>query len=116
MYVYIDGDNIGMKIEQGFIDDNEGGLANISSELQRITKEISCKLKELDHEIIFSAADGILCKSAYINRVTIETVLNDLNSMFTFSAGIGDSLEECYIALRYAKSSGRDRVVIYTEI
>lgn len=116
MYVYIDGDNIGMKIEQGFIGDNEGGLANLSSELQRITKQISCRLIELEHEIIFSAADGILSKSVYIDKVTIETVLNDLKSMFTFSAGIGDSLEECYIALRYAKSSGRDCVVTYMEI
>lgn len=103
-YIYIDGDNIGLKIEQSFLNNNEAELIEINFKVINAVKQISFYLKSCNQEIIFSGADGIISKGIEINIHDLLKTVRTIDPDLTFSIGIGSSLKESYIALRYAKS------------
>lgn len=60
MYAYIDGDDIGLRIENSFMNNNEIRLKEINELVKEVIEKITIYLKENNHEIIFSGADGII--------------------------------------------------------
>ncbi|MBU1002446.1 MAG: mCpol domain-containing protein [Proteobacteria bacterium] len=114
-YIYIDGDDIGLRIENSFLNNNEKRLSEINRHVKKTIKRITKYLTDQKYNIIFSGADGIICKADNkidINALTRSTI-NDMG--ITFSVGIGNTLHESYIALRYAKCHGKNRAIC-TEI
>ena len=114
-YVYIDGDNIGLKIESSFLENDEDSLITINNQVKLIVKEITDSLIELGQEIIFSGADGIICKGNKISNLHLLKTIRSISRNITFSIGSGNSLSDCYIALRYAKSKGKNIAVDYSD-
>lgn len=114
-YTYIDGDNIGLKIELSFLENDEDSLIIINNQVKEVVKDITDWLIQLGQEIIFSGADGIICKGTKINNVLLLKMIRSRSENITFSIGSGNSLSECYIALRYAKSIGKNIAVDYSE-
>lgn len=108
VYAYIDGDNIGLLIEKSFMDNNEKELQKINSNVKSIVNEITEYLIEIDVEIIFSGADGIICKSKNINKASLVEKIRTFSDKITFSIGFGNSLKDAYMALRYAKSNNKN--------
>lgn len=119
MYIAIDGDDFGRRIASCFIRNDEEALSIASAELQKAAARISNLLVSRGFKVVFSAADGV-------TAVTAEAT-HDFGSLFvaiqglsppelTFSAGVGTSLREAYIALLAAKSSGKNRLSIYAEL
>lgn len=115
-YTYIDGDNIGLKIELSFLENDEDDLISINNQVKVIINEITTYLESLGQIIIFSGADGIICKGIDINNSDLLKMIRSKNQSITFSIGKGESLSGCYIALRYAKSVGKNIAVTYTGI
>lgn len=113
VYVYIDGDDIGLRIENSFLNNNEEALRNINNEVSSLVTSITNHLTSLHCEIIFSGADGIICKSNKLELHKLKAVINEISKEIKFSIGAGTTLRDSYIALRYAKSHGKDRVAIY---
>lgn len=113
-YIYIDGDNIGLSIEQSFLNNEEQNLREINQNVISAISKISDFLVENNCEIIFAGADGVIAKGININNENLlkftRSVCNDL----TFSIGISDSLKGCYIALRYAKSESKNILTEYS--
>lgn len=114
-YLYIDGDNIGLKIEQSFLNNNEAELNKTNLKVITAISDISAHLKKISHQIIFAGADGIITKGNEIDIITLLNFTRDLNTDLTFSIGIGNNLKNCYVALRYAKSSGKNIAVDYSD-
>lgn len=110
-YIYIDGDNIGLKIEQSFLNNDELELHKINSKIIDIIKSITDYLNSTNHNIIFSGADGIICKNENLDTLSIIKAIRSFSPEITFSIGIGNSLSDSYIALRYAKSLSKDVAV-----
>jgi hypothetical protein len=113
MYAYIDGDDIGLKIENSFMNNDEVGLASINNKVKEIVEKITLYLTSNDYKIIFSGADGIICKK---ENIEIKPILDFIRSnvhYVTFSLGVGNSLRDSYLALRYAKSNGKNIGAIF---
>ncbi len=111
-YVYIDGDDIGLKIEKSFMTNNEAELRVVNTEVDRAVSTISNQLKDRDFDIIFCGADGIICKKDKIDIEVLHSYISGLNFSIRFSVGIGNTLREAFLALRYAKSNGKNGIAI----
>lgn len=112
-YIYIDGDDIGLKIESSFFDNDEVQLQAVNSDIKYIVREIEKYLTSLSFKIIFSGADGVIAKGEVVDSLSLLTFVRNINTNFTFSVGIGNSLRESYSALRYAKSKNKNIAVEY---
>lgn len=111
-YLYIDGDNIGLKIENSFFNNDENSLKVINNMVFDSIAGIANFLKIRDQEIIFSGADGIICKGPDVSLPELIDYIREISSVLTFSIGSGGSLRDAYIALRYAKSVNKNIGVV----
>ncbi|ELU5587707.1 hypothetical protein CYK73_09945 [Clostridium perfringens] len=114
MYAYIDGDDIGLRIEQSFMDNDELNLKKVNDNVKLIVEKITTYLIKNKAEIIFSGADGIICKGEDLDAKKIIEFIRNISKEISFSIGVGISLRDAFLALRYAKSSGKNIVAIYT--
>lgn len=113
MYAYIDGDDIGLKIENSFMNNDEQNLSLTNNKVKEIVDKITIYLLEDKYEIVFSGADGIICKRDTVDVKRILAFIRDKTDDITFSIGAGNSLRETYLALRYAKSNGKNIGVLF---
>ena len=67
-----------------------------------------------EQQIIFSGADGIIAKGQELEIRELLEVVRNIQLDLTFSVGIGVTLRGCYMALRYAKSFGKNIAVDYS--
>jgi hypothetical protein len=111
-YIYIDGDDIGLKIEKSFMTNDEMDLQAINSEVNRVITQLADDLSASGCEILFSGADGIILKTQTPHIEYIHSILDSLGTALTFSIGVGGSLREAFLALRYAKANGKNGVAI----
>jgi hypothetical protein len=108
MYAYIDGDDIGLRIENSFMNNDEIRLKEINDGVKEIVEKITIFLEENNYTIIFSGADGIICKSEELDIKQILEFIRNNSEEISFSIGVGNSLRDSFFALRYAKSSGKN--------
>lgn len=113
MYAYIDGDDIGLKIEKSFMENDEFNLSLINNKVKNMKEIITTYLVANGFEIIFSGADGIICKRNDIESAEILDFIRKNVQGITFSLGVGKSLRDSYLALRYAKCNGKNICAIY---
>lgn len=113
IYVALDGDDIGDSIRRYFLENDEKNIAKKSKEVVAVTKRIRNYLKDLNFKIIFCAGDDILSKGESIDINEFSNFLMQTRDTCTFSVGIGNTLERTYVALRYAKSIGKNKIVKY---
>lgn len=107
MYAYLDGDDVGLRIENGLLINSEDVLRRTNTEVNSVVYELTEVLISSNHEVIFSGADGIICKSDQIDVERIHSFLRDTKSSICFSIGIGHSLSDAFAALRFAKANGK---------
>lgn len=119
MYVAIDGDDSGRKFTACYINNDETGLCQVVGKLEQATEKIAELLRLDGYRIIFCAADGVTAAidSQKIEfSETFERIRKASPSGFTFSAGIGSTLREAYIALLNAKCSGKNAFCLFSDI
>ena len=112
-YTYIDGDNIGLRIEQSFLNNSEDELTLINEGVIEIIALITEYLINNNQKIIFSGADGVICKGKNLEDIQVLSMIREKSKNITFSIGSGFSLRDAYMALRYAKSINKDVAVRY---
>lgn len=112
-YTYIDGDNIGLEIETSFLENDENTLIAVNGLVKQSILLITEFLIEKEQIIIFSGADGIICKGESLDVSEVLDFIRLNVKKITFSIGIGMNLKDCYIALRYAKASNKNIGVSY---
>ncbi|MEW6456730.1 MAG: mCpol domain-containing protein [Acidobacteriota bacterium] len=115
IYIALDGDDVGRHIEKFLIENKEQDVAELSEQITNTVQEITAYLRSIDFEVIFSAGDSILCKGGSIDIRKLSNYLAKTNKVCTFSVGIGNTLEKTYVALKYAKSRGKNTIVKYSE-
>jgi hypothetical protein len=113
IYIILDGDDIGLKIERSFLENDEVSLKKINENIKQIVENISLNLISIGFEIIFSGADGIIGKGDKIDLEDFSKFVKENCLPYTFSIGIGDNLKGSFLALRYAKSISKNVLVVY---
>jgi len=118
MYVVIDGDDSGRKIAACYINNDESSLRKASRSLEKSAHDISNLLQSEGFRIIFCAADGVSASNPKLDDFssTFEKVRSIAVDDLTFSAGVGRSLQEAYVALLNAKCTGKDKFCSYEDI
>ncbi len=112
-YISLDGDDIGNKIAKCYLENDEAKLTRTIHELNSILTQIRDYLNFRGFEIIFFAADGIACKGLDLDLLAFSQHLQKVGKpMYSFSVGIGDDLQSSFIALKYAKSIGKNTIVV----
>ena len=109
-YIYIDGDDIGLMIEKCFMGNDEKNLKKINTTINRAITQLTEYLTKEGCDIIFSGADGIIFKKQNPNTAAILSHINTINTSITFSIGVGNSLREAFLALRFAKANGKNGI------
>lgn len=114
IYITIDGDDIGNKIAAAYYDNDEVQLAVINRDLNDILDNALEFLKISGFEMVFFAADGIVCKGDKENVSDIAAYMKNAGrGKYTFSAGVGYDLRDAFTALKYAKSKGKDKFMFF---
>ncbi|RLD57138.1 MAG: hypothetical protein DRJ01_14240 [Bacteroidetes bacterium] len=112
-YFYIDGDDIGLRIEKCFMDNNETNLMQINELVNNLVQSITEYIIGNNGNIIFSGADGIICKSKQLEADDIHKFIREQTNDITFSIGVGYNLNSSFLALRYAKANGKNTAFLY---
>lgn len=111
-YISIDGDDIGNKITSCYLWNDENKLNLISKQIEESTLKIATLLELNGFYVIFRAADGVVARTN--TDCNYEELFIRINSCtthgITFSAGVGSSLREAYIALLNSKSNGKNKL------
>jgi len=115
MYAYIDGDDIGLKIEKSFMNNDEINLQKINNDVINAVNSISNQLITDGFDIIFSGADGIICKRNYIDIKELFDLIGYNSMEINFSLGVGPSLCDAFLALRYAKANGKNTAALFND-
>ncbi len=119
-YISIDGDDIGRRIAAMHLANDEENLSAFVLSVQDKVEQITRVLDEAGYTIIFSAADGVVGRSESCDLDNIELLYKQITAIggtsLTFSAGVGQSLREAYVALLSAKSNGKARICSFSEM
>jgi len=111
-YVYIDGDDIGLRIEKCLLTNDEIGLQEINKTINQAISHLTNYLIKQECHIIFSGADGIIFKAENPQIEEVQSYIAATEKTIAFSIGVGNSLGEAFLALRYAKSNGKNGAAI----
>lgn len=118
-YIAIDGDDVGRRITAMYLRNDPISLGEIAAMVQDKVQQIAGTLRAQGFTVIFCAADGVVAYAASpLSGVSEVYQLIQLigGNELSFSAGVGGSLREAYVALLSAKSNGKARMVKYEDI
>lgn len=111
-FVTVDGDDIGRRLAACYLSNDVEALVSTKSLVELKTHQISQLLTETGFEVLFCAADGVTAYSQQrdLNESVLYQSIKDIvGDELAFSMGIGAALREAYVALLYAKSTGKAR-------
>jgi len=118
IYVSVDGNRIGSKIEALMIRGDIPGVTALSRQINTARIEVEHQISQLGGEVIFSGGDSVFAQFHSAIKIADVTPLVDLFfsiSGCTASAGIGTTPQETYLALKLAKGSDGISVVDYRQ-
>ena len=113
IYFYIDGDDVGLRIERSLLSNDEGALSQINVEVTSTIQRLTEALERQGFEIVFSGADGVIGKSPTDSVDAIHRCVCSLDATLTFSIGVGRSLRDAFASLRFAKANGKNGLVTF---
>lgn len=117
-YITIDGDDIGCRITRCYLSNDAIALGIENEIVSRATSAIAAHLTSIGFRVIFSAADGVTAFSD-VNRndyqEIFQAILDAGKGEITFSVGVGETLQESYIALLYSKCNGKCQIKVWHE-
>tara|TARA_R110002110_G_scaffold31590_1_gene111014 strand:+ start:1408 stop:1776 length:369 start_codon:yes stop_codon:yes gene_type:complete len=112
-FITIDGDDIGRRLAACYLSNNVEALRSTKELVERNTQQISEFLEKLGYDVLFCAADGVTAytsDNALDKRNLYQSIKDIAGDELAFSVGIGSTLKEAYVALLFAKSTGKARI------
>ena len=120
LYIAVDGDDIGNRLEYLMLTNNLEELTSFSESFRQSLRWLGkCIEDDLGAEIVFSGGDNLLAITTATD-VPIDK-LDAIRHKFaertgkSLSAGIGKSARQAYVALKLAKASGKNCMYVYRE-
>lgn len=119
MFITIDGDDIGQRITKYYLENDAKSLSELNQKMIYTTHQISKYLEQQGFSIIFCGADGV-AGHAEATTISPDEMFAAISAIgkecATFSAGIGHTLRESYVALMAAKSHGKAQIYNYQNL
>lgn len=108
MFLSIDGDRIGRILEQYILDENLEKLSEFSKNIKKDINDFINIIKENSGYIYMDGGDNLIASIEYfyINKIATYVKNKNKNNQYTFSVGVGQSVSDTYLALKYAKTNG----------
>ena len=117
-YISVDGDDVGRKITSCYLNNNEDKLHLFSRGLEEATFKIAGLLEKKGFDVIFRAADGVVARVN--SECNFEELFQAISACstngITFSAGVGSSLRDAYVALLNSKSNGKNQLSYFGDL
>jgi hypothetical protein len=116
VYVALDGDDVGRRIEQLIARGSESAVRAFSESVQARIRELADVATRAGGRLVFCAGDSLL---AWVHRKTALALCRSAaarNKGVRFSGGIGPGMTEAMLALRLAKAQGRRRYVTWAAV
>ena len=116
MFISIDGDDIGQRITRYYLNNDAKSLSEFNQQMIETTHRIAQYLERVGFSVIFCGADGVAGRTDD-SSISVDAVFKEISAIgkdcATFSAGVGGSLRESYVALMAAKSNGKAQIYNY---
>ena len=111
----MDGDDIGNGIEANILEENVPGIIRITETVQSALDSIAGIIKESQGEIIYRGCDDISGRIPADHLPILDEIIRHFKEKTGFSStiGAGKSLQEAYLALRFAKCRGKGKVFVW---
>jgi hypothetical protein len=118
VFIILDGDDIGRRITEAYITNNVEKLTSDAELVHRAVNAISEELRQRSFVVHFCAADGVVAEttSSVKPDVLFASIRATLPAGLNFSAGSGLTLQNAYLALLYAKSTGKNRHCAWSDL
>ncbi|AMY54942.1 mCpol domain-containing protein [Rhodococcus fascians] len=116
MFAIIDGDDIGPTIEALLLSNDLNGFVERSAEVTTSIKLLATKLNEISQASLLSlGGDSMLFEISDVANREFSEFLHywNANCKVKVSAGLGHDLQSAFLALRMAKSTGKQRVITF---
>lgn len=96
------------------------GLSDLVALVHSKVIQVERLLTDVGYNVIFCAADGVVAYKEDTDATSAAALYTSIAAIsgtdFTFSAGVGHSLREAYVALLAAKSNGKAHVCIFSDM
>jgi hypothetical protein len=121
VYIAVDGDDVGSHLEYLMLMNDIETLAHFAAEYTNAMQQFIATLTNIFRiSVIFLGGDSLLltAESAEFSVNQLETVRTSFaeNTRHTLSIGLGYSAREAYIALKLAKTSGKNCIRRFVEL
>ena len=121
LYIAIDGDDVGRRLEYYMIINDSVSLTTFAENFHSSMVWLEDRLIHLfNARILFSGGDNLLAEIS--SQPEFFHLLSTLHLQFaqkstnTLSVGVGNSLREAYFALKIVKASGKNCIKVYSEV
>lgn len=108
-FLVFDGDQIGDRLAKIYLSNCEDELRSFDLDLRDRMARGEQFLRTLGLDMIAAGADGITCKGQAPLTEQIFRDFGEIAKPYSFSMGCGATLRDAFVALRFAKASGRGR-------
>ena len=120
LFIAIDGDDVGRRIEYLVLLNKTNALLQFSLQYQEgMTWLENILVEKLNAQIVFNGGDNLLAtipsNSNLLEEIEKIRTKFEEQTQTTLSIGIGNTPRESYFALKLAKNSGKDRVCEYKD-
>ncbi|PTA97685.1 MULTISPECIES: mCpol domain-containing protein [unclassified Sulfitobacter] len=118
-FVTIDGDDIGRRLAACYLSNDIKALEATRELVDLKTHQISNLLTDLGYRVLFCAADGVTAHSNdnIVDDMRLyQSIENIAGLELAFSVGVGETLREAYVALLFAKSTGKARLCNFSSM
>jgi len=112
-FVTIDGDDVGSRLAACYLSNDVKTLKSTKELVDFKTRRISEMLVTFGYDVLFCAADGGTAytpESALDEGSLYQSIKDTVGDELAFSVGIGSNLREAYVALLFAKSTGKAQI------
>jgi len=116
VYVGLDGDETGKKVEEALLTDDPDIAQKVSQGIQDAHKEIRDTVKRINGKVVFDGGDNMLLYMPFEKEVLqsfIDTYQQHTGN--TCTVGVGKRPIEAHYSLVYGKNTGKAKVVVYSE-
>lgn len=111
MYLAIDGDDVGRAVERLIVLASAQEVSAFSRQVSDAMETIVLRIQALGAIVVMQGGDSILAELAELPLEDLEQLIRVEPPAVTFSAGIGQTMSEAFLALKLAKAAGKHRCV-----
>lgn len=111
MYIAIDGDSIGKKIEYYILEGKLDELKKFSDNMLKNIENLKRSILKCNGKIYMAGGDNIL---AFLPDINIKHIIKEvvcLRGINSFSIGYSQEVQGAYLALKYAKVLGNNKII-----